>query len=126
MPRVSEAIDGAVTTVYNEHLFPWALRAEVGDPNIVPSHTHTVAEITNLGSTLSAYQLRAERNVANGYAGLNAAGRVAGTQQTYGTTAQTAMEGNDERVLHPIRLLTGHGRVIVGHGHALWGPERDI
>lgn len=44
------------------------------------------------------YQLRTEKNQPNGYPGLNGSSKVSGSQQTYGTTSNTAVEGNDPRV----------------------------
>jgi hypothetical protein len=38
------------------------------------------------------------KNVANGYPGLNGSSKITGSQQTYGTSANTATEGNDTRV----------------------------
>lgn len=37
------------------------------------------------------------KNQPNGYAGLDATGKLAGSQQVYGTIAGTAAEGNDPR-----------------------------
>lgn len=37
------------------------------------------------------------KNQPNGYVGLGVTGKIAGTQQVYGTTANTAAEGNDAR-----------------------------
>lgn len=44
------------------------------------------------------YQLRTEKDAANGYAGLSAGSKITGSQQTYGTGANTACEGNDARL----------------------------
>lgn len=52
------------------------------------------------------YQLRSERNQSEGYAGLTA-GKIAGTQQTYGTAANTAAQGNDARLSDARQLAAG-------------------
>lgn len=44
------------------------------------------------------YQLRSEKNMASGYAGLSGGSKLTGSQQVYGTTTNTATEGNDARV----------------------------
>ena len=51
-------------------------------------------------------QLRSEKNAVSGYAGLDGSSKLAGTQQAYGTTANTACEGNDAR-LSDARTPTG-------------------
>ena len=38
------------------------------------------------------------KNAANGYAGLDGSSKLTGSQQVYGTTADTAAEGNDSRI----------------------------
>ena len=60
--------------------------------------------ITELAAHLAAvdphpqYQKESEKNVASGYAGLSAGVKLLGAQQTYGTIANTACEGNDARL----------------------------
>ena len=44
------------------------------------------------------YQLGSEKNVANGYAGLDASSKLTGSQQVYGSVIDTAVVGNDTRV----------------------------
>ncbi len=44
------------------------------------------------------YQLRNEKNNPSGYAGLDGGTKLTGTQQLYGTTANTATEGDDSRL----------------------------
>lgn len=63
-----------------------------GDP-----HTQYVLD-TDLTTALALYQLESEKDQANGYAGLDAGSKLDGSQQTYGTTADTACEGNDARL----------------------------
>ena len=52
------------------------------------------------------YQLRSEKNSASGYAGLDGSTKLTGSQQTYGSAADTACEGNDAR-LSDSRAPTG-------------------
>jgi hypothetical protein len=40
----------------------------------------------------------ANKNVASGYAGLDASSKLTGAQQVYGTAANTAAQGNDSRI----------------------------
>ena len=56
---------------------------------------------------LALKQDTSAKNAANGYAGLDASTKLSGTQQTYGTTANTACEGNDSR-LSNARTPTAH------------------
>ena len=55
--------------------------------------THEAAADPHTG-----YQKESEKDAANGYAGLSASTKLAGAQQTYGTSANTAAEGNDTRI----------------------------
>lgn len=69
----------------------------------------TVAEsqVTGLTAGLAACEKTANKNVANGYAGLNSSSKLNGAQQTYGSAANTACEGNDAR-LSDARAPTAH------------------
>jgi hypothetical protein len=80
--------------------------------------TLTEAQITNLPGDLTALAAAtaavnaaaehvANKNVANGYAGLDAGSKLTGSQQKYGTAANTAAEGNDAR-LSDARTPTAH------------------
>lgn len=42
----------------------------------------------------------ANKNQANGYAGLDGSSKIAGTQQVYGTAINTAAQGNDARIVN--------------------------
>lgn len=44
------------------------------------------------------YQKESEKDQANGYVGLDALLKINGARVTYGTTANTAVEGNDPRL----------------------------
>ena len=44
------------------------------------------------------YQLRTEKNATNGYVGLDGSSKLTGSQQVYGSAANTAAEGNDSRL----------------------------
>ncbi|MCP4365268.1 MAG: discoidin domain-containing protein [Planctomycetes bacterium] len=82
--------------------------ANILHQNLSGAGTNTHAQIdAHISSTsnphsVTAAQLGAEetanKDAANGYAGLDAIGKLAGTQIPYGTTAGTACEGNDSRL----------------------------
>jgi len=72
--------------------------------------TNTHAQIdTHLGavSPHSGHELIASKDQANGYPGLSAGSKIAGTQITYGSLVSTACEGNDTR-LSDARTPTAH------------------
>ena len=56
------------------------VNAEIANDAAPKVHTHTIANITDLGTTLNNYQLRSEKGQANGYASLGADGLVPSTQ----------------------------------------------
>jgi hypothetical protein len=56
------------------------------------------AEATTRATADGLRQLTSEKNAANGYAGLDGTSKLTGSQQTYGTVANTACEGNDARL----------------------------
>jgi hypothetical protein len=60
--------------------------------------TAAVATHVGLADPHTQYQKESEKDAANGYAGLSAGTKLAGTQQTYGSLANTACEGNDARL----------------------------
>lgn len=60
--------------------------------------TGTLSAQTDLQSALDAKQATSAKNAANGYAGLDASSKLTGSQQTYGTGANTACVGNDSRL----------------------------
>lgn len=62
--------------------------------------------ISSLTTDLAAKEATANKNATNGYAGLSS-GKLSGSQQTYGSTANTACEGNDAR-LSDARTPTAH------------------
>jgi hypothetical protein len=59
---------------------------------------HSALTGLTVGDDHTQYQLRTEKNAANGYPGLSAGTKLDGAQQTYGALANTATEGNDSRV----------------------------
>lgn len=64
-----------------------------------------VTDATNVAS--AGAQMTSEKNAANGYPGLSAGSKITGSQQTYGSSADTACEGNDSR-LSDARTPTAH------------------
>lgn len=83
-------------------------------PNAIDEIAVTETQLTTLtdGSSADAlhvhaqYQPLSEKDVASGYAGLDGSTKLDGAQQTYGSTANTACEGNDAR-LSDARAPTG-------------------
>lgn len=76
-----------------------------GASGSVVSSQAAVKNYVDVGLALK--QDTSAKNAANGYAGLDASTKLSGTQQTYGTTANTACEGNDSR-LSNARTPTAH------------------
>lgn len=68
------------------------------DDNIATYNGITGKIIQDGGSKISDLQAVSQKDAANGYAGLSAATKLSGSQQTYGTLANTACEGNDARL----------------------------
>lgn len=85
------------------------------------NHTGTQAQstVTNLVGDLGGKQASlgftpenaANKNAASGYPGLDGSSKLAGTQQTYGSAANTACQGNDSRL--------SDARTPLAHTHAL-------
>lgn len=71
------------------------------------SITGVLSNQTDLQTALNAKQNTSEKNQLNGYAGLDGSGKISGAQQVYGSTANTACEGNDSR-LSDARTPTAH------------------
>lgn len=71
------------------------------------AHTHPESDITNLVADLAATEKTANKNAASGYAGLDASSKLTGSQQKYGSAANTAAEGNDAR-FSDARTPTAH------------------
>jgi hypothetical protein len=82
------------------------------------SHTHAQSDVTNLVADLAAKQATSAKNQANGYAGLDGSSKLTGAQQVYGTSANTACQGNDAR-LSDARTPTQHS--INGAQHSFPG-----
>lgn len=70
---------------------------------------HNADTIANLQSKVSdaTLEIQANKDQADGYAGLDGSTKLAGAQQTYGAAANTACEGNDAR-LSNARTPTAH------------------
>ncbi len=68
--------------------------------------TKTVTKVTNIQGNLALKQDLSEKDQANGYVGLNSSSKISGLQQTYGTSSNTACEGNDSRITGYWTILT--------------------
>lgn len=86
----------------------------LSDARTPTAHTHPESDVVNLVSDLSALatgvaaaEQLAHKNAASGYAGLDASSKLTGSQQKYGSAANTAAEGNDTR-LSDARTPTAH------------------
>lgn len=69
--------------------------------------TGTLSAQGDLDGELQAKQSTSEKNAASGYAGLDASSKLTGSQQVYGSAANTACQGNDAR-LSDARTPTTH------------------
>ena len=83
------------------------LSGVLADPQTPAAHTHVEADVTGLVADLAARELLSHKNAASGYAGLDGSSKLTGSQQVYGTTANTAAQGNDSR-LSDARTPTAH------------------
>jgi hypothetical protein len=63
----------------------------------------------------SSLEKTANKNAASGYAGLDGSSKLTGSQQVYGTTANTACVGNDSR-LSDSRVPTAHASTHLSNG----------
>jgi hypothetical protein len=72
----------------------WDTPAALTEANI----TNLVADLLTLTTAIAARELAANKNAASGYAGLSAGSKLTGSQQAYGSSANTACEGNDARL----------------------------
>jgi hypothetical protein len=69
----------------------------------------------------TGYQKESEKDAASGYAGLSAATKIAGAQQTYGSAANTACVGNDARLSDARVPPDGDkGDITVASGGTAW------
>lgn len=57
----------------------------------------------------TVYQKESEKDQASGYAGLDGSSKLTGSQQKYGTSANTATEGNDGRLA---KLASDGGQLL--------------
>ncbi|MFB3105561.1 MAG: hypothetical protein ACE1ZA_11665, partial [Pseudomonadales bacterium] len=75
--------------------------------NELPVYADTTGKAIGGSGILSTdVELLANKNAVSGYAGLDGSSKLDGTQQLYGTIADTACEGNDSR-LSDSRVPTG-------------------
>lgn len=66
----------------------------------------TLSDQTDLQAELDAKQDTSEKNQPSGYAGLDGSSKLTGSQQVYGSSPNTACEGNDSRLTNS-RAPTG-------------------
>ena len=73
---------------------------EYHDPDFEEVGVAAAADAAHVaaGDPHTGYQKESEKNAANGYAGLDASTKLDGSQQKYGSAANTACEGNDARL----------------------------
>ncbi len=91
--KTTDDLTEGATNKYNP--FGTAIESsEITDGTIAASDVDSTIEVT------------ANKNAASGYAGLDGSSKLTGSQQTYGTGASTACEGNDSR-LSDSRAPTG-------------------
>ena len=69
-------------------------------------HVHAMADITGLVAALALKEDKSNKDARGGYASLDVNGLVPGAEIPYGTTANTAAQGNDSR-LSDSRFPTG-------------------
>lgn len=81
--------------------------ARLSDARTPTAHSHPESDVTGLVADLGATEKTANKNAASGYAGLDASSKLTGSQQKYGSAANTAAEGNDPR-LGDARTPTAH------------------
>lgn len=76
--------------------------------------TSAIANHESAGDPHPLYELEAQKNAANGYAGLSA-GKLSGVQVPYGSSTSTACEGNDAR-LSDARTPLAHNIITAHNG----------
>jgi hypothetical protein len=84
-----------------------AAEANTGDFDAAGAATTAITNHEAAADPHTGYQKESEKNAANGYAGLSASSKLTGSQQVYGTGADTACVGNDAR-LSDARTPTAH------------------
>jgi hypothetical protein len=121
-------LDFAVITVVNGDLaltlFGGVKTTDLRLSNARPPlpHIHEQSDVFNLAGDLAACEQRTNKGVVSGYAGLDGGSKLDGRWQVYGQSANTAVEGNDPRLVSPDRILTDfHGNVLTdAKGNVLW------
>lgn len=64
------------------------------------------------GDLPSDVEKTTNKNSANGYAGLDASSKITGSQQVYGTGANTALEGNQKAAANGVASLDASSKVV--------------
>ena len=77
---------------------------------ISPSAAIAQSKIASLVADLAAKEVTANKDAVNGYAGLDGSSKLNGSQQVYGSSVNTAAEGNDSRL--------SDARTPLAHTHA--------
>jgi hypothetical protein len=94
-----------------------AAEANTGDFDAAGAATTAITNHEAAADPHVGYQKESEKNAASGYAGLSASSKLTGSQQVYGTGADTACVGNDAR-LSDARTPTAHAA-----SHYSAGPD---
>ncbi|HHT9135461.1 MAG TPA: hypothetical protein ACFYD2_11215, partial [Candidatus Avalokitesvara rifleensis] len=93
-------------------------KVNAGSSNVTITDDTTNSEVD---VDVSGVELTANKGAANGYPGLDASSKIAGSQIPYGAAANTACQGNDSR-LSDARTPTAHASSHAsGGGDALGG-----
>jgi hypothetical protein len=88
----------SVTATFPDEVGAEINKTEWNADHLIDDATFTIAKTALLQAALDAKELLSAKDAANGYAGLSASSKLSGSQQTYGTAASTACEGDDSRL----------------------------
>lgn len=83
-----------IQAAFNQHL---TATVADGTTSVWGHITGTLSSQVDLTAALATKESLTNKNAPSGYAGLNGSSKLTGSQQVYGTTANTAAEGNDAR-----------------------------